>query len=235
LKVEILNLTYRYSESEDAIIKNINVTINPGEKLAIFGRSGSGKTTLIRLISGFYDDMDGNIIFNNISVRNFHKDVLRMYIGDNFGEQNVFHGTIMENLTLGNPNIELDNLFEILENLKMKDKIDSLKDGLNTIIQAEGKNFSRTFLRKIVIARSLLKRPQLLLLDDFGVYFDKIQRKQIIDYLFSLKNVTIIYCTDDDYLLKLSILFWFVGFLISMFPIVNIIFPIQSHHTIPTW
>jgi ABC-type bacteriocin/lantibiotic exporter with double-glycine peptidase domain len=127
-----------------------------------------------------------------------------MYIGDNFGEQNVFHGTIMENLTLGNPNIELDNLFEILENLKMKDKIDSLKDGLNTVIQAEGKNFSRTFLRKIVIARSLLKRPQLLLLDDFGVYFDKIQRKQIIDYLFSLKNVTLIYCTDDDYLLNHS-------------------------------
>lgn len=204
LKVEILNLSYRYSETEDAIIKDINVTINPGEKLAIFGRSGSGKTTLIRLISGFYDDMEGNIIFNNISVRNFHKDVLRMYIGDNFGEQNVFHGTIMENLTLGNPNIELDNLFEILENLKMKDKIDSLKDGLNTVIQAEGKNFSRTFLRKIVIARSLLKRPQLLLLDDFGVYFDKIQRKQIIDYLFSLKNVTLIYCTDDDYLLNHS-------------------------------
>lgn len=204
LKVEILNLNYTYPDQDSPTIKNINVTIEAGEKLAIFGRSGSGKTTLIHLIAGVYDDMQGNIIFNNISIRNFHKDVLRMNIGDNFGEQNVFHGTILDNLTLGNSAITTKDVLDVIENLMMKEKIDSLKDGLNTIIQAEGTNFSRTFLRRIVIARSLLKKPQLLLFDDFGLFFDKIERRKIIEYLLSLKNVTIIYCTDDDYLLSKS-------------------------------
>lgn len=202
MKVDILNLKFTYPDSDAATIFDANVNLEAGQKLAIFGKSGSGKTTLIRLISGFYDDFEGNILFNNIPLRNFNKEVLRMYFGDNFGEQNVFNGTILENLTLGNTNINIEDVIEVTEKLLMKEKIDSLKNGFNTEIQAEGKNFSRTFLRKIVIARSLLKKPQLLLLDDFGVYFDKIQRQQIIDYLFSLKNVTIIYCTDDDYLLS---------------------------------
>jgi len=202
LKVELINLSYKYPTSEKQTISNINLYANPGEKVAILGKSGSGKTTFIRLISGFYDNYEGNIKFNDISLRNFNKDVLRMYIGDNFSEQNVFLGTILENITLGNKNIDVDEILNVMDNLLMTEKIDSLKDGLNTIIQAEGNNFSRTFIRKIVLARSLLKQPKLLILDDFGEYFDKIQRKIIANYLLSFNKMTMIYCTNDEFLLE---------------------------------
>lgn len=204
LKVELIDLCYKFPNSDKHTISNINLYANPGEKIAIIGESGSGKTTFIRLISGFYDNYEGNIKFNDISLRNFNKEVLRMYIGDNFSEQNVFHGSILENITLGNKDIDIDEILKVMDNLLMTEKVDSLKDGLNTIIQAEGKNFSRTFIRKIVIARSLLKQPKLLILDDFGEYFDKKQRKIIADYLFSFNKMTIIYCTNDEYLLKQS-------------------------------
>lgn len=202
LKVELINLSYKYRSSSKQTISSIDLYANPGEKIAILGKSGSGKTTFIRLISGFYDDYEGNIKFNDISLRNFNKDVLRMYIGDNFSEQNVFHGTILDNVTLGNKNIDIDQILDVMDNLLMTEKIDSLKDGLNTEIQAEGNNFSRTFIRKIVIARSLLKQPKLLILDDFGEYFDKVQRKKISEYLFSFNKMTMIYCTNDAYLLE---------------------------------
>lgn len=166
MEVEINNISFKYSRDTKAIFNNFSLHINPGQHTAILGDDGSGKTTLLHLIGNLYPINKGSISFNKIPSIDLNLEDLRSSIGDYVSEQHLFHGTIEENITLKRDNIKMKDLVWVCEQVHLLDDIHALKNGFSTQIDPNGKSFSRSFAQKLILARCIITRPKLLLMDD---------------------------------------------------------------------
>jgi ABC-type bacteriocin/lantibiotic exporter with double-glycine peptidase domain len=108
--VKVKNLHYKFPDQNEAILKGINIDVKKSERVCISGYNGSGKSTLINVLCGLYDTYEGEISFDQVSLRDININSLRGYIGDNLSQEDVFEGTLMENITLGRDNIKIEDL-----------------------------------------------------------------------------------------------------------------------------
>jgi ABC-type multidrug transport system fused ATPase/permease subunit len=167
MSVEFRNTTLEFADADNPSLENFNLLVQPGEKLCISGASGSGKTLLVHLLSGFYDTYSGVIIFNGIPQSSYNLRTLRSHIGDCLTQKLLFRGTIEENLTLGNPNISYQDITRVLDQLGALEEVQQLPQAFQTVITPEGRQLSNTVGRKLILAKCALKKPQLLLMDNF--------------------------------------------------------------------
>ena len=203
LEVEIKQLGYRFPDRNGYTLHDISFHARPGEKVAVAGHSGSGKTTLIDLICGFYSSFEGEISINRIPVRNIHPAALRKQIGDNLSQQDVFKATLLDNLTMGIQGLSMDEVISVCDRMDLTSFIQSLPEGFATMIDPEGRKFPRSVLNKIILVRSLLKKPSLILLDDFISTLEKEEKEAIASWLFSAERPwTAIISTNDSQLLR---------------------------------
>ena len=177
------NLTYKYPGTSQPSIKNIDLTIPSGQRICISGVGGSGKNTLTNTIAGMYTQFDGSVTYNKYSLRDLDRVHLRDRIGKNVSAEDIFEGTILENILVGKPFAEEMAAIEALEMVSLMDKINALPEGLNTPILSSGKGFSQTFIQKLILARCLAKKPNVLILNDMFGAFSKNERLQLIQTL----------------------------------------------------
>ena len=180
--LELNNVEFTAPDGKD-ILKDIDLTINQPDRIILEGPSGSGKTTLLKIISGLIYPTNGAFYINNISIKGIHLDLYRSKIGQVLPEQSPFEGTILENITLGNPEISRTHINEIIKEIGLLEFIKEQSQGLNTIIHSEGKQIPHTMSKRIILARALVNKPKLLLLKDPLEHFEPKEAKQIIDYL----------------------------------------------------
>ena len=183
LKIELENVTYAVSNRQKPILKNISLTIEKENRILIYGESGSGKSTLLRLISGINEPTSGNIYVNNLSISSLNLNHYRAQLGMSLTEETPFEGSVKDNLTLGNPNITDIEIFDILENLGLMEFVKDQPDGLKTILYPDGKQMSHTVSKKLILARAILKKPKLLILEDALDRFNPTETNSIINYL----------------------------------------------------
>ena len=145
LAVEINNVNFGYDDDTLPVLSNINFNINSNETVCIMGATGSGKSTLLRLMSGAYDNYHGNIFVNGIQLSNYKLDSLRMQTGILLSQQDIFQGTLLENITMGNNNILPQHVIRLAEKVGLKAFFAELNDGLNTNIDPAGKKLSRNY------------------------------------------------------------------------------------------
>lgn len=188
MAVKISNLSFSYPHSAHKTLRNINLQIEPGERVCISGYSGSGKTTLIQLIGGLYENFEGNISYNQIPLGNLNLENLRSYIGDSLHEEKLFKGTVYENISLGRPGITMKAVLEAVEKTFLSDYIQNLKEGFNTIIDPEGKTLPDSIQTKIILARSIACRSRLLLITDHLNHLDPAEGREIVDFLVDKNN-----------------------------------------------
>ena len=188
MAVKIKNLSFSYPENKKQTLKNINMTIDPGDRVCISGYSGSGKTTLIQIIAGLYEDFDGSLTYNNIPLGNLNLENLRSFMGDSLHEEKLFKGTIYENISLGRPNATMKVVLEAVEKTFLTDYIQNLKEGYNTIIDPEGKTLPDSIKTKIILARSIACQSKLLLITDHLSRLDPVEGGKIVDFLVDKKN-----------------------------------------------
>ena len=174
-------------------LSDINLEILQGEKIAIVGRSGSGKSTLAKLLVGYYDISEGDILFDGYSIKNIQKEALRksliMVPQTNF----LFNGTIYENLTFGlEENIELKNIIEACKLACIHEEIENLTLGYGSLVEENGSNFSGGQKQRLAIARAILRNPKILLLDESTSNIDSFTEKLIFDNLFKINDLTLI-------------------------------------------
>ena len=160
------NVTFYYPNFSRPALQNINLDINPAEKLAIVGPSGAGKSTLVNLIPRFYSPQKGNITLNAKDLSQYNLVDLRRYVGIITQDGMLFNTSIRENLTYGMQDVSREKLDEVCSVAQIKDFIDSLQDGYETIIGEQGKILSGGQKQRLIIARTLLKDPELLILDE---------------------------------------------------------------------
>lgn len=197
LSVKAQNVSFGYSDT-GTVLNNINFQINPGDKICIQGAYSSGKSSLLRLLSGAYKDFDGTLLINNIPIINYDMYSLRPRIGVLLNIQDIFSGTIRENICLGDNTIDYHQLDAVTDMTGLKPFIDGLKKGYETEIQPVGQHLSGKVIKKILLCRALVNRPQLLLLEEpwLGLesnYADNIKR----NILQAGKDTTVVVVTND--------------------------------------
>lgn len=166
LAVEFRNLSYQYEDSNEPVLKNINLNIKAGERVAIAGYNGSGKSTLLQVLSVGKRDFTGSLLFNGLPKQNLHLRSLREQIGDYSSQEEVFKGTIRENIDLGNENIPLQRVLQVAESVSLSSFIRQLPKGIDTELLPGGKNIPRSIVTKILVARAIAARPRLLSLEE---------------------------------------------------------------------
>lgn len=185
--VEFVDLDFRYG-ARSLVLKNINLKIEQGEKIALVGESGSGKTTLAKLIMNFYKCEKGEIILNGYNINDINIESLRDKIAYISQETFLFSGTIIENLSLGNQNITYEQIIEACKKAHIHDFINRLPLRYNTLIEENGSNFSGGQKQRLSIARALLKKPDILIMDEATSSLDSITEKAVENTLNELSN-----------------------------------------------
>lgn len=165
-KIEFRNVSFRYSETTDWVIRDLNLRIHPGETVAFVGMSGGGKSSLISLIPRFYDIQQGSISLDDRNIRDVTIHSLRSQIGMVLQDNILFSGTVRENIQLGNPKASDAQIVEASLAANAHEFISGLPDGYDTEIGERGVKLSGGQKQRIAIARVFLKNPRILILDE---------------------------------------------------------------------
>ena len=200
LLLELNKLSYGVPNKEKLILKSIDLKIEKGSKLLIQGESGSGKSTLVRILSGLVKPTQGSMHINHLNSEGIQLNSYRSQLGLSLSEEYPFEGSLRENLNFGDTTIDDATIYKVLEKVGLREFLKELPQGLNTIIYPEGKQLSYTNSKKIVLARAILKQPQLLILEDALDQFSEAETKEIIDFLADPKQEwTLIVVSSNDY------------------------------------
>jgi ATP-binding cassette subfamily B protein len=166
-KVEFLDVSFQYHKGkEDMVLKKINFTAQPGETIGIIGSTGSGKTSLVQLIPRLYDADKGKVLVDDIDVKDYSLRNLRESVAMVLQQNVLFSGTIEENLLWGDENASTEEMILMAESAQADGFVTSFKDGYQTDLGQGGSNVSGGQKQRLCIARALLKRPRILILDD---------------------------------------------------------------------
>lgn len=192
LPIRIENLDFRYG-TRRLVLENINMTINAGEKIALVGESGSGKTTLSKLLMNFYPWEKGEIFIGDYNLKDINLEALRNRIAYISQDIFLFSGTIKENLELGNEDATMEDIIEACHLSKADEFINNMPLRYETMLEENGANLSGGQKQRLAIARALLKKPDILIMDEATSNLDSITEKAIEKTINSLsRNITTI-------------------------------------------
>ena len=178
-KVKFENVTFRYFNSGDAVLKGVNFEIQPGQTVALLGATGSGKSTIINLLPRFYDPSEGRITIDGNDLRDLQLESLRSQIGIVLQETTLFAGTIRENIAFGRTDASFEDVVAASKAAAAHEEILSFPDGYDTQVGERGATLSGGQKQRIAIARALLLDPRILILDDSTSSVDLATEAQI--------------------------------------------------------
>ncbi len=164
-EVRLENVSFGYVENK-TIIKNLNVSVKPGELIAIVGPTGAGKTTLINLLMRFYDVNSGTIYLDGHDIRTITRSSLRKSYAMVLQDTWLFNGTIFENITYGNENATIQDVKRVCKAAMIDEYIEKLPNGYNTYLSEQGSNISKGQKQLLTIARAMLLDAKMLILDE---------------------------------------------------------------------
>ena len=177
--IQIQNLSFAYEEGQ-SLIENLNVEAQPGQTVAIVGPTGCGKTTLINLLMRFYDPLKGQILIDGVNTQSMDREYLRGLYGMVLQDSWLFSGTIKENIAYGREVAE-EEIVEAAQSAHAHKFIMQLKDGYDTLVSEDGGNLSQGQKQLLCIARIMLMKPPMLILDEATSSIDTRTEKQIQD------------------------------------------------------
>jgi ABC-type bacteriocin/lantibiotic exporter with double-glycine peptidase domain len=200
LKIELDHLSYSVPNREKPILSDINLRIEKKNILLIQGESGSGKSTLLRILAGLIKPTKGSFFVNQLNSQGILINHYRAQLGLSLSEEYPFEGSLRENLTFNDRSITDDQIYKVMEKVGLLDFLTELPHGLNTEINPEGRQISYTNSKKIILARAILKSPQLLILEDALDQFSQSETKEIIDYLTDPQHPwSLVVVSSNDY------------------------------------
>jgi len=165
-KIEFKNVFFRYNEDEDDVVKNLNFKAEPGENIAIVGATGAGKTTIINLLLRYYDIQRGSIFLDENDIRDISLFDLRSHFGLVLQDNALFSGTIMENITLGNPDIDEKAVIEAAQEVEADHFINKLPGKYEYVLRERGASLSLGQKQLICFVRAMVYNPEILILDE---------------------------------------------------------------------
>lgn len=203
IDIKVKHLSYIYPKTKKMALKDINFTIKAGEKVCIAGYHGSGKSTLVNIIDGIYQSYEGVVTFNHFSLRDLDLHSLRDYIAKNVSQEDIFDGSVLDNVTLGKAHADYNTAVKVIEEVGLSDEINQWPNGLHTEIVSGGKNISTSTAYKLTLARCLAKQPKVIILNDFFHFFEGAEKLKLINFLTSKDHQwSLILVSNDPLIMK---------------------------------
>jgi ATP-binding cassette, subfamily B, bacterial len=193
---------FKYPNGSRAL-NNISFDLKNNDVVGIKGNSGSGKSSILRLLTGAYCHFSGNILINSIPIGNYQLKSLRESTGIMLNEQDIFRGTILENLTMGNENITMQEITMLTKKTGLDRYITNRKKGYDTMLDPMGKRLSNEIIQNIKLGRALLGKPTLLLLEEPLRHLNDETESEMMKYLKNESNATVLIVTNDKKVLAL--------------------------------
>lgn len=187
-KIEFKNVSFKYDKNPQNTLSNLNFVIDKNTSLGIIGQTGEGKSTLVNLLARFYDVTEGEILINDINIKQYDLDTLRQKISIVFQENILFSGTIRSNFKLVKHDANDQEIYQVLQKAQIYDFIYNSPDQLETKVNQKGSNFSGGQRQRLAIARALIKDPNLLILDDATSALDFKTEQQVKDTLRQINH-----------------------------------------------
>ena len=196
--IKVQNLSYKFPDKAEPALENVNIEVRQGESVCIAGRGGAGKTALTNVVSGLLTEFDGVVTINGYSVRDLDLNDLRDRVGKNVSQEDIFQGTILENILLAKPNAKPEDAIWALDKVGALDEVNAMKEGLDSLVISGGKGLSSSLVNKLILARCLAKRPSLLILNDFFGSFSRSERMKLIAMLLEPEHKWTIWIVTND-------------------------------------
>jgi ATP-binding cassette, subfamily B, bacterial len=198
MEIEVENLTFEYIKDKP-IIEEVDFKIPANAKVAVMGAARSSKSSLLKLLSGSYHDFKGSILINKIPIGNYQLKSLRQHTGLLLSKQDIFLGTVYENIAMGKDNVDNAKIIALATQLKFNDFLKSLNNSLDTALLPNGNQLSESVVQKILLLRALIDSPALLLLEKpfQGLSNEIVNILQ--DYLLNKIPNTTCFITTNDY------------------------------------
>jgi subfamily B ATP-binding cassette protein HlyB/CyaB len=196
--LEVRSLAFRYREELPFLYRDLNLTVSPGQCIALMGPSGSGKSTLAKLMQGFYLPSDGQILLDGRDIRHLSANELRGNFGVVPQETNLFSGTLLDNLMMANPHASFEQVVHACKLAEIHEFIDRLPSGYQTEVGERGVGLSGGQRQRVAIARAMLKQPKVLVLDEAVSNLDTATAEHFARTINGFKGkVTILFITHQ--------------------------------------
>ncbi len=186
--IRFRNVSMRYAGDSEDSLEGLDIVIKRGERIGVIGGTGSGKTSLINLIPRFYDAREGEVIIDGRNVKEYRLDALRERIGIVPQKAVLFHGTIRDNMKWGKKDATDDEINEALAIAQAKEIVEGKDKGLDFVVSQGGRNFSGGQKQRLTIARALVRRPEILILDDSASALDYLTDKKLREAIAGMDN-----------------------------------------------
>jgi ABC-type bacteriocin/lantibiotic exporter with double-glycine peptidase domain len=202
ITIEMQNVSFSYNNARK-VLNDVSFRIEAGEKVAIAGPDGKGKSTLLKLLTGSYLDFEGSILINNVPIGNYDLASLRAKTGIMLSQQDIFEGSLLDNITLGNPNISMERVNDLAEKTGLLSYISTLGRGYDSALDASGARLPRNVIHKILLVRAMAHHPSLLLLEEPWQGLENNNKKQVQEALLQgNNNTTLLVATNDKEFLE---------------------------------
>ncbi len=188
ISIETENLNFKYPDASNEVLSEINLKIQPSEKIYLDGLNGSGKSTLIRILAGLTQPTSGSFFINDDTYRKIDLTQYRSQISTITQGETPFEGTVLENITMNNPSISNADIKWAIESVQLGSFIKTLPNGLDTKIFPDGRQLSSSNAQKILLARSIVNKPKILFYEDPLDTMDEQASQEIINFLTDSSN-----------------------------------------------
>jgi len=208
LVITLDKMSFSYDDNQE-IFNSISATILSNSITCISGKENSGKSTFLKLLTGSYMNFKGSIAFNGIPLQNYSLQNLRTKMGIFLYEQDLFEGSLYENIVLGRTEIKIERIVDLSKKLGFEDFIQSFPNYFDTALDPLGQKLPTSLIRKILLLRALINTPQLLILEDPWIGFEDSTITKIQNYIIDIsKNSTVVISTNDkDFIEKSTVHF----------------------------
>lgn len=194
--VELKNLHYTHAGNHDQALNNVSLHIDAGAKVCLAGIAGAGKTTLINVLTGLLPDYKGSASVNGYSLRDLDLTFYRDHLSANGSADEVFDGTWLENISVGNPMVNIESVMRAIKLTGLADEVNKLPQGLDTRIISSGLGLSASTIQKLLLARCLAHPARLVIVHDHFAFFSRKEKLEVMRELLQL-NSTVIFVSND--------------------------------------
>ncbi len=196
ISIEFRNVEYSY-DIGNTVLNKINFSIEPGKTICIYGNSGSGKSTILRLLTGAYKNFKGSVLIDEVSIENYQLESLRSVTGILLSQQDIFQGTLLENITMGNTQYDKDELKILIELFELTKFVQNLPAGYETLLETAGNRLPSKIKQSILLIRAFLGKRRLLLMEEPFLNLDESVKNKMMHFILKDATATTIFTSSD--------------------------------------
>ncbi|ALI98181.1 peptidase domain-containing ABC transporter [Rufibacter tibetensis] len=202
--IQVKEVAFRYAGARKHALQGISFSGAPGDKICLAGTHEAGRSTLLQVMAGILTDYEGTVVYNGLSLQDYNPEAIQEQTGVYLLPSLLFEGTILENITMGQPEVTLDDVLWALETVELSDYVQAQPDGLYTVIRSHSPTIPEGVAQRFALARSIARKPKLLLLDHFLPAVNKALRERIGQRLLGEELPwTVVVISNDPAMMRL--------------------------------